>query len=508
MQILTSRIRPVRRSICLLAVYVGLLPIHEGFADDWRTSLVLTGAVTVTDNANLAQAGSEESDAIFQVSPGIRLSRHGGRASLDLAYTPQLFVYGSNSDLNQIQNSLDARAFIEAVDDRFFIDGAAQIQQNFLTPFGPTPVFEGSATDNRVESRRLTVNPYLQGKLAGGTYLLRNDNVWTGSDNSGVSDVFTNALLAKFDGPTQARIQLGGEYNYKYTKFSSNDQFREQLARARATYGLTYDLRVFATGGYEKNNYTISGNSGPIYGGGFDWTPTPRTSISVSAEKRYFGSSYQAALTHRTRMTYWHLRGSRDISTYADLISLPAGSLTAYLDPLFATRFPDSFDRSTAINQYLLQYGLPSQLSSPLAFYTNRIFLQDRVEAGTAITGARHTLSFLVFWRKSRPLTSTGQPASTDPFFLSDEVVQKGGAVTFGMKLSELSGLALTYDKSKSSGTPSGLQTTQSTLRLNYDRRLGPKTYGSLGLRYVVFDSNLASNYREKAVTASMAHNF
>ena len=49
---------------------------------------------------------------------------------------------------------------------------------------------------------------------------------------------------------------------------------------------------------------------------GFLWEPTERTNIAVSGGQRFFGNTYSAVASHRTRLTAWDFSYSQNITTF------------------------------------------------------------------------------------------------------------------------------------------------------------------------------------------------
>ena len=55
---------------------------------------------------------------------------------------------------------------------------------------------------------------------------------------------------------------------------------------------------------------------------------------------------------------------------------------------------------------------------------------------------------------------------------------------------------------------PTGAESTTDLFTLNLTRALGPKTNGTLGLRYTIFDSTVSNDYRAASVFAAVTHTF
>jgi hypothetical protein len=157
-------------------------------------------------------------------------------------------------------------------------------------------LYPGEIEHRREQDRRangidgvLKSAPYIKSTSSSGlSYLVRDENTFTAAETAGISNIYTNNLLATVDGPTGRALRWGADYNYNYTQFQGQPQvFRLELARLRLSHIVDPELSVKADVGYEKNDYTLSEFSGPIYGAGFDWKPTPRTDLYANLEHRF-----------------------------------------------------------------------------------------------------------------------------------------------------------------------------------------------------------------------------
>ncbi len=86
-----------------------------------------------------------------------------------------------------------------------------------------------------------------------------------------------------------------------------------------------------------------------------------------SWEHRFFGNSYLVAMDHRTPMTVWSLRASRDVTSFPEqLATLPAGGIVPLmLNELLRTRMPDPVQRAAAVAEFIRSQGLPLVLGEP-----------------------------------------------------------------------------------------------------------------------------------------------
>jgi uncharacterized protein (PEP-CTERM system associated) len=490
----------------------GALPAVAG---DWTYGASATGRLTLTDNVRLAPRGQEEADLILSVAPTLTAQRRGARASLSVTYIPTLHVYLENRDSDNLQNYLSGLFSAEAVEDFFFVDASANIRQTFISPFDSLLGGE-SINDNLAQTTTLGLSPYVRGVLGTGyTYLVRNDNFWTTSDASALDNLYESRVLATVASPLGRLLRWDGEYDYNYTKFETQPAYVRQLLRLRGIYSVSPDLSVNARLGYEVNDYTIDDYSGPIYGGGVDWRPTPRTFLSAFAEERFFGTGYGLNVSHRRRLAGFTLRASRSTQTHREqALYLPAGDTRQLADIAFRSRIVDPLERQRAVDEFLARAGLPAVLTSPYAFYTNQIFVASLVEAGTGLFGVRNAVSLTLFWRENEPVTAGGA-VLPDAFATVNNFRQRGGIVAASHILSARSTVTATAQRTYTLSTDTRIQpdgseidSTEDVLRLTLTHQLSPATSAAAGVRWVDFDSNVRNSFREHALFASLTHRF
>lgn len=499
--------------LSLTAAFACALVSAHSHGADWKFATSIAGNATLSDNINLAPTGQEKTDLALSVSPSFSANLDGARLKVRANYTPTIYKYAQTSDNDYIANSLNAIANLEAVQEFLFVDAIAQVTQTFLSPFGPQPTDGANNTNNRSENRMLGLSPYIKHTTGSGiTYVVRDDNTYTTSDSGSFNNIYANQLSAKVDGPLQRGLQWGADYNYGYTKFEDRQTFRSQLARLRLSAPITYDFGISASGGYEKNNYTLEQNSGPIYGAGLNWRPSPRTNLNAFWEHRFFGSSYTAAFDHRTRLTAWSLQGSRNVQTYFDPLALAPGSTSTILNSIFQARIPDPIKRQQAVDAFMRQAGLPPALSSPVTLYANQISLVESISGSFALIGARNSLVFNAFWSDTKPLSGSGL-SLPDSVLAVDQLTQTGGSATFNHKITDPTSLGIAVQRVNSKspgavGSVGAVDSKQTTYSTSLNHQFSPKTSGSVTLRYQTFNSSVSSSYKEHALLAGILHYF
>lgn len=468
---------------------------------------------TFTDNVDLAPAGDRQSDLVLTATPGLRIRGRGARVSLEGVVQAQGVVGFSDAAANRINPQVALIGNVEAVEKLFFLEGAVNVSQQYLSPFGPTPPDNINATDNRYTNSSYRVSPYLQGIAFGDTtFLLRDDNIWTNlsGNPTNLSNAYYNNLVGQlFNAPDPGGWAV--DYNYTYTKFQEQEAFVTRLARFRPIYRLTSQVEVSASGGYEWRDYPFERSSNAIYGAGFRWRPTERTELLGAWEQRFFGPSYLASFTHRTPQTAWNLAASRNINSFPQLaFVLPAGGdVFALLDAAFTTRVTDPAQRQQAVEAFIRQTGLPPQLASPVSFYSQQVILQETQSATVALIGARNVTAFTLYNRKNRPVSGASGAALPPVLDSINDNTQTGGSVTWSHRLTGLSNLVAiaSYARTEQNAPFEG-ETTQRYVQLAMNTRLSPRTYAWVGVRYQTFDSNVSPDYTEAALFVGLSHSF
>jgi uncharacterized protein (PEP-CTERM system associated) len=503
-----------RISLPTIAALTGL---WSGFvhAAEWTPSLSIGGSATLTDNSLLRPRGQEEADMILSVSPSIGIRKEGARLKVRGTYTPNLFTYVAGTASGTVRNTLAGTASLEAIENFFFIDARATIAQSFLSPFGPQPGDLGTVTSNRVEARSLGLSPYIRGRLRGGsTYMVRDDINYTSFDASNQPDILGHSVGAQWSGVADKFIVPSAEYNLFSSQFGSQQPFVSQTGRLRATANLNPEVQVFASGGYENNDFVLNQQHGAIYGGGIAWKPSPRTSVRANAEHRFFGNMFDIDAGYRTPLSAWTFRAGRRLQTsQQQLLQYGNTGVRSALDSLLTSIIPDAQERAAAVDRILSQGSLGSLSLGPTPILTPRVILIESYEPSIALIGQRSTITFSVFWRKTTPLTESVAPNTFDPFNTVSKVTQTGGGVTILHKLDSLLSADASAFRTLSDGVPTAAgaemqKSWQSIFRVGLTRQIDPKTFASAGFRWQIFNSNFVEDYRERAVLVNVTHIF
>ena len=480
---------------------------------DWEIVPSISVSETVTDNVGLSEK-NRESDWITDIAPGIGINGRGDRVKLNLDYRLHGLYYANDSSRSNLQNSLNARGTVEALDNWFYIDASAMISQQNLSAFGGSTYGSVDTNDsnNTTETRYYQISPYFRGILGASTeYLLRYNVSKTTSDESNAFNTQTRQVVGRLAGTTGLSwLGWSLDTNSQKNDFDRGRDTEADLVRGMLTYHATPQLSLMLIGGRESNDYTsLDKESHTIKGAGFEWAPTDRTLLSVTREDRFFGNSDNISFTHRTAGTAWRYRQTKDAQTSTDQASGTVGTYFSLLDSMFSSAIPDPVARAAYVNAVLLSSGLSPNATLQGGFLTTGVTLQQHKELSFALVGVRNTVTFAATRGETRDISSgtgAGWFLGTD-FSILNNVKQKGASVNWSHKLSGLSSLTGSVSRLKSRGTGDSVMETDETMyTVNFVTQLGPRTNAGLSARRIEVDGT--TNYTENSVTGTFSHRF
>ena len=491
-------------------------PTQQARARPWFIEPSIGAEFDLTDNVDLAPSSSRKSDFVTQITPALLVHEKGAHTSLDGTIALPILLYArTGGENNYVRPEVSLTGNAELVPRFFYVDGSVQVSQQYLSPFGARPQNLVNATNNRYTSQSYQVAPFIKGQPAGGlSYELRDRNTWTNETNTSIptNRAYTNEVIGNLTREPQP-FGWALEYDRASTRFPDQEPQITDLSRGRALWKPDPQLELSATAGYEDNQFPLVRESGATYGAGFKWHASERTEFDVDWEHRFFGGSYHVSFEHRTPLSVWSLRASRDITTYPQQVAnLAAGSdVSTLLNQLFSSRVSDPAQRQQLVDQLIRDRGLPAQLSSSLVLFNEQVTLQEELQASVALLGARNAVFISGYRSRTEPV---GPQEVLDLLTaLQTNNTQTGGGVVWTYKLTQLYTLSTTGDYAHTvpNGDVAGASTgttDQWTFRLVVSAPLSPLTDIFAGARYQKLNSDVTPGYREAAVFAGLRHVF
>ena len=505
----SRRIR-LRTSAVLLgaAFSLGVAPAH---GQAWKFEPGVHLQETLTSNVNLANPAV--ADFVTEISPTLQITEKSARTSLNGSIAVQGLLYArTGAENNQLYPLANLLGTAELVDRFFFVEAAVIASQQFFSPFGAQPIDIANATNNRYTSVIYRVSPYIQGVTAGNVnYMLRNNSIW--SNLSGAPIATNDAYSSEWVGRVESRrTPLGWSADFDLTdvKFNNQAPQKTNLGRVALNYDYNAQLHFQADVGYEDNHYPLSTFRGYIYGLGFEWRPTERTSAVANWEHRFFGASYLVKFDHRTPLSAWSFSASRNIESYPQqLASLPAGNVQGILNQLFLSRIPDLTQRQGVIDALIQNQGLPVNLAGPVNLYSQQILLTERVNASVGMLGARNSLFLNLFYLRQQPISGSG--TALPPIFGTaiNDTKQQGASLIWTHNMTSSMVLNLTLDVSQSKlNEPLTGTTNNGAIRLFLTQPISERTNIFAGARYQIGRSDLSPDYNEAAIFAGLNYTY
>ncbi len=473
---------------------------------------------TYTDNIGLTNDANKQSRFVTEVAPGFNLSSRSRRIKLNADYRFHYYAYDDKGieGARHAHSQLNADVDAELIDDLLYFDGSASIGQQPVNAFGPAINQNAYAGANTSNVKAYSLSPYLRkrfGSFASAQLRYTRDHVDTGLPVIGET---TGDFLRLNVASGQAFRTVGWGFSASRSRLDERSDFPTTNVKnisANVSYRVTGELALTLAGGHDEYDYqSIEGpTKGKFHQVGFEWVPGPRTSVTASAGRRYYGDSYFLQALHRSRRSVWSINYNDSVTTSRAQYLLPATIDTAsMLDKLFMPDIADPAMRRLAVDAYIRATGLPAALADNINFFSNRYVLQKQLQASVAYSTAKTTTVLSVFDMRNDALSSTqtdspltGSGSST----LNVNTRQRGASALWNWRLNSRSGVnvSLTSARVASLSQP-GLTSTNRAIRVGATRQIGRKLRGAVEARRVSGLAALgAGTYRENAVSASLS---
>jgi uncharacterized protein (PEP-CTERM system associated) len=474
-------------------------------AQTWRTTPSIGWESTLTDNVALTANERRQSDWVNQITPAVRFEERGAHTRLTGSIEVPILLYARTSENDYVAPTVNIAGNVEAIERFFFIDAAVTVSPQYASPFGAHPTNLSNFTRNRYTSQTYSVSPYIRGNLPGYIdYELRDTNTWTVANAAALDGgrSYTNDIAGHV---THQPTPVGWEVTYDRSNIRFTDRESEitEVERLRALYAPDPTLRLSASIGYEDNRLFLTRESGATYGFGVQWHPTDRTTLDANYEHRFFGASYKVDLDHRTPLSVWSVRVSRDITSYPQqLARFGRGiNVASFLDTLLVSRIPDPTQRQTIVDQIIRDRGLPGTLTGPISLFAQQVTLVEAEQATAGILGARNSIFFTVFRSRNQPVQGSEALQVSNLAVNIQDSTQIGANVAWTRQLASDLSLVTSVDWTRStSNLADGERTRQFTANAVLNRTLSPRLSIHGGARFQESRSSIAEDYHEAAV--------
>jgi uncharacterized protein (PEP-CTERM system associated) len=500
------------------AALAALFLAPAGNAAEWRIAPTLDLRETYTDNVRLAPHGSEKSDFVSDISPGVAVSANGRGLKLKANYAFQSLHYANDGKNSSSFHKLNADTNVDLIKDLFSFDGSASISQQSISLAGAQSTDNYAITDNRTTVRTTTASPYLHHEFHDiATTELRYTRTAVNTGSSAMSSSRNDGLrLTVNSGPSFRTLGWDASYSAAKNRMANSDAVNSSTVSGNLRYMLTPQFSLTGGAGYDKYDYLATAGTpspaGKFYSGGFSWHPTERTSLAASVGHRFYGKTYSLDSSVRGRASMWRLSYDESITTALSQFAVVATASTSdFLNQLFRSSIPDDALRQRVVDHFILATGLPATLSYSINYLTNQFFLQKALKASVALTGAKNTLIFTAFSTSRQPQSvqnGTTSLAGLSPL-TNGNTRQTGLNALWNWRVTALTSATLSADLTKSTLNLQASDQRIKTFRAAVARRLQPKLDGVIELKHATQTSDIsANNYQENAISAFLSMKF
>lgn len=507
-----------------------LLPLLIGlaFAPSSRAEIKITPTLsateTWTDNVNLSTESQADSEFVTDIAPGLSVVGNSPRLQLAASYQFHQFFYSDRNAPNLHNNSRELQAAMKAhvIEDLLYIDADAMRSRQAISAFGPQVADNLYATNNNTEVSTWRVSPYLTRRIGTSANLLMRytrDSVQTGVAGYG-NTLGDDANVVLSSTPDQ---RIG--WNLQYDRQHLTDRFAGDSTSRSSNAGLSWQVRpsfsLNGNVGYDDFDYHALGGRtrGRSWNAGFAYTPSTRTSLSMSFGRRYFGKSRNLSALHRSHHTVWNLSYDESVTTSRQQFLLPAAvDTSAMLDRLFTSSIPDPALRQQAVEAYLQATGLPSTLASNINYLSNRFMLQKQFLASVTMQGARSALMLSAFDTRRTALSvqqADSQLLGSSLSGLNDDTHVRGLNTSASYRLSSRTEAIGSLELSRSVSLDTGIRQNNHGLRLGLRHQFQRKLQGLVEVRRLQGTSSAADGvgvggetFTENAISATLSMKF
>jgi uncharacterized protein (PEP-CTERM system associated) len=469
--------------------------------------------LTASDNGALSAAGNEKSEFISSIRPRVVLGRRGAGFEFDLDAAATVLTFANGTQDNDVLPDVRARLKAAVVERLLYIGAAAHVRQSEIDPFGSR---SGDTTGaNRRTESTYELSPAIERELTPHSSLLARHDVALTTNGAGEGSRLTSQRsLIRLE---RAPVPLGAAVEVSRLENELEDfgesRFTLETARLRGSVQVDDQLILGLVVGKDRSEFLLSEHTDSLYGASVQWRPGPRTELSATLERRFFGNAGALGLRHRLPFMSFALTMKRQpVTASSSLGTLGQGSdLRGFLDAILTTRYPDPTVRDGLVDTLVTNRNLDTRLRNAIDVVAEYPQLETGVDVTWVLLGTRNTASVTFYSRTARVLTREGDPLSSLIGAAADDR-QRGGFLQFTRRLTpQLSaGLSAQWSKIEGLAEREGDVSDEKVYRLSLTKNVSPRTAYSAGVQRNRFDStvNGVRSYDATLLSVGVSHRF
>lgn len=471
---------------------LGVVPGLHAADLKFRPSITISEHYFDNSGEAFEAEGAPEFDYVTELAPSLAARTRGGRVSAGLLYRLQRLMYQGNSELDSTSQQFLADASAELLQDSLFLDLRSSRTQQTIDPANLVTSENITPNDNRTDVTTYQVTPRfyhnfgdVMNFVAAVDYA---DVNYTGEDADNSETLTYYTALRNSDPEQRARWDASLKQS-KLSRENSDDQDYTSALLA-LSYDFSESLTAIGTMGYEETDLVSADgkDSGENWSVGANWRPGPRTTVTASAGRRFYGSTFLFSLKHNQGRNEWQAKYSEDVTSSAE---------NALTNEIFDTTLTedDTSGAGDSGDDSMIVTGTDPVVidGTGLAAIDTGQYLSRRFSGSFTRKNPRTTMRVRLY-REERELEIDGA---------NDKVL--GGDISWFWAIGNRTTSIIGGDWERQELAASASQEDEIwNARLELVRQLGRRSYGRLGLRHAESDSaDAGTSYEQNQVTLS-----
>ena len=449
------------------------------------------------------------SDLVTQVRPNLQMTSRSGRVRGTLDYALEAVHHSRQvqgaAQGDSLQNTLNASASAEAIENFAYVDTYATIAQRAISAYGQQSLDGAQVNANRTEVSQIGIKPYVRGVLGGiANYQLGLTADAMHAKGAAAPDSGTSSVsLALSSARAGSKFGWGFQASEQRARFSGARSTDSGRASLTVNWRPDYDVNLGLRGGQESTNVgNTDRQSYTNWGVDASWTPSPRTTASYTTDRRYFGQSHALTLSQRFQRSTIRFTSSRDAATNGNPngIGQPVTVYQLYFEQ-FTTVQPDPILRRQLVLDYLRSLGIDPNGAVGGGFVNSGVTLQRRQDLSMSYSGLRSNFTLQAY------SSETSQLDQLTPVPGNGLVRQLGFTAGASYRLTPTASATLSGSQLRTLATATQAGNDLKSVSLSLTEQLGKRTSTSLSLRQSVFHGPV-NPYRESSLSGNLSLRF
>jgi len=483
----------------------------QGKAAAWTFTPDVTGSVRFSDNVGQGPDGSRQSDTIVSLVPSISFSGRSAAAAGAFRFNLRNETYLDDSSRNHTDIYGGGQGTYDLYNRKVMVDGYVNLSRERLSLFAPDPSQGQYSSEGQTNIGVYSISPYARWNTKNDAVgEMRYTATYTNSSNEDTLDNQLRQDITFSLGNATTPRPFGWNLlaTHSLTQYETAQDTTFTSVRLTGVYALSPLVHLRGVTGYERNNLvTAFENEQVIYGGGLEWTPSPRTRFFGQVEKRFFGTGYDVEFSWRGPRSGISAKFTRDVSSTSNTLS-NSDLLNLYLSYLLAlqNQIPDPVERARRVAELWAARGLPTTIGQGTSYVSQNYYLENRAQIAATLNGTRDTLGISLGYNDRRQIIDDAllSPNDLNAF---DRTRETTAGMYLTHSLTPISQLSLAASFTRSVGEGAVEETSRRrTGAVTATTRLGMHTTGSLTYSYS--SSSGTTDYEENSVAATLGMRF